>query len=1097
MNDASKLEHFSPKEFLKSRRPEKFSDSWVDEQNALNRSQLEYHLDTITSRMQENQFEEFGRALAEKEICPNLVSQTGPMGGGDSKADTETYPVADDLSIAWYVGIGRESSSERWAFAVSAQKTWGDKVRSDVASIVGTQRGYRKIFFISSRFVRSKDRAATEDELTQQYGVEVRILDRTWILDKIFANQREDLAIEKLAIPITPVPTTTKGPLDLRRDRDLQEIEGRIAKMAAEKQYSLRLADESLAAADLSRRLEKPRIETDGRYERAERIILKCGLPHQFVRCAYDRAQTAFWWYEDYAEFCQLYMAMEARTRGGWNVYEFELLVNLWLQLHGLAQRRQSDVARSSYEQATVNLLSELNRLASEQDRPSSIAQAKTLRLLIQIFREMGNSGALTQLLSELNAVIGEAETLIGYPIESLINLLAELEDVLDTTPGYQELFRKLVKRIGARKSDIAAAQMLVKSGLRQLRRDHPKSAISSLGMALGGLYKEESRQDVIKALYLCGIAYERLGLFWAARGSLLVASSLATDDLFNKGELSLTQLGCYRRLKWIELQLGRTGQTLTWHELEGLLAVALSERDVDVASIENGDEQFDSSLALLFLKTDFWELKQIRRLPDTLEQMNLPLASIALLYAIGDAPDQWGDDGTGRSFEDQFKIAREKGLFDQLPERPLFYEQQKVEMTAHLLGCKIMLSAENKSPCVEIGESLLAALEATFATCKVTEIVAQVPSCTIRIRQSQLTGFPFEFQVTDKEGWPHIEIQCLTFSPDRLTPDQADAIKTKIVECLCTVVGHVLSVNGPVEEFFHKLFGDELALQRAVSFTGSFVTVGNVLGASRKDRISAWLLPESKEYQIRRSVEWDRGLPIRNADASGTSVQRDAQLSGVDEDATLKHSQIEVVSLIRARLWERASWDATAYAVSPSPDLPPMLAPVFRNKSAATEIFALWRRELGERDEDEMLRVSIITGVDAAYPFSYRVLIGTAPKAQRANNSIQRVVLPSRINRMTPSSDFNLRRFKDRIRRSPEYLLVPAVYTGVGDAYTVLYEHRLSKAEIHFRNAWEIGLQDPDNVAIYVEDDPIIPEGASVPPVRQLLELKRRKHHQ
>src|SRR5580658_9156227 len=276
MNDASKLEHFSPKAFLKSRRPDKFSDSWVDEQNTLNRSQLEYHIDTIANRMQENQFEEFGRVLAEKEICPNLVPQTGPMGGGDSKADTETYPVADDLSITWYVGVGRESSSERWAFAVSAQKTWGDKVRSDVASIVGTQRSYRKIFFISSRFIRSKDRAAAEDDRARQYGVEVRIFDRTWILDKVFANHREDLAVEKLAIAITPLPTTTKGPLDLRRDRDLQEIEGRIEKMAAEKQYSLRLADDSLAAADLSRRLEKPRIETAGRYERADRLILKC-----------------------------------------------------------------------------------------------------------------------------------------------------------------------------------------------------------------------------------------------------------------------------------------------------------------------------------------------------------------------------------------------------------------------------------------------------------------------------------------------------------------------------------------------------------------------------------------------------------------------------------------------------------------------------------------------------------------------------------------------------------------------------------------------------------------------------------------------------
>lgn len=417
--------------------------------------------------------------------------------------------------------------------------------------------------------------------------------------------------------------------------------------------------------------------------------------------------------------------------------------------------------------------------------------------------------------------------------------------------------------------------------------------------------------------------------------------------------------------------------------------------------------------------------------------------------------------------------------------------------MTAYLLGCKITLSAENRSPCVEIGESLLAAIEATFATCKVTEVVAQVPSCTIRIRESHLTSFPFHFEVTDKEGWPHIEIQCPTFSPDRLTPDESDAIKTRIIECLCNVVGHVLSVNGPIEGFFHKLFGDELALQRAVNFTGSFVTVGNVLGSSRKDRISTWLSPESKEYQNRRSVAWDQGLPTQSSNEFGSSVPRNALGSGAGEDATLRHSQIEVGSLIRARLWERAGWSATAFAVSASPDLPPILAPVFRNKSAAQEIFALWRRELGNRDKNEVLRVSIIAGVDTVYPYSYRVLIGTNPKLQVANNSIQRIVVPARINRMTPSSDFNLRRFKNSVMRSGEYLLAAAVNSGAGDEYTILYEHQLSKTEIHFRNAWEIGLQDLDNVAIEAEDDPICPAGVSDPPVRQLLDLKRQKHCQ
>src|SRR5437879_6533596 len=101
---------FSPKELLRARRPERFSDSVVDEAASLDRSILEYHLETLTNRSQETQFAIFARHLAEREICPNLLPQTGPTGGGDSKVDSETYPVADDIALGWHTGIGREAA---------------------------------------------------------------------------------------------------------------------------------------------------------------------------------------------------------------------------------------------------------------------------------------------------------------------------------------------------------------------------------------------------------------------------------------------------------------------------------------------------------------------------------------------------------------------------------------------------------------------------------------------------------------------------------------------------------------------------------------------------------------------------------------------------------------------------------------------------------------------------------------------------------------------------------------------------------------------------------------------------------------------------
>lgn len=80
-----------PYEFYKQMHPDQFSDSKIIRASKLDRTFFDYYLNTLTSRGEEKKFEVFCRRIAEKEICPNLLPQTGPTGGGDSKVDSETY----------------------------------------------------------------------------------------------------------------------------------------------------------------------------------------------------------------------------------------------------------------------------------------------------------------------------------------------------------------------------------------------------------------------------------------------------------------------------------------------------------------------------------------------------------------------------------------------------------------------------------------------------------------------------------------------------------------------------------------------------------------------------------------------------------------------------------------------------------------------------------------------------------------------------------------------------------------------------------------------------------------------------------------------
>lgn len=409
---------FSPRDFLRQRRPELFSDSAVETKLTLDRSTLEYHLDTLTSRNQEADFELFARKLAAKTICPNLLAHTGPTGGGDSKVDSETYPVAPGSTFAWYVGTTGVSATERWAFAFSAQATWRAKVGQDVAKIAATKRGYRKAFFTSSRFIPDKLRASAEDELRKKYRIDLRILDRNWILDRVFGDHLEELAVIELKLQPAVREERRKGPHDVATERELEETEARIAKLVQDQQHGFQFVAECIDAIRLSRTLDRPRTETDGRIERARRAAQEFGTAAQKLRVEYQTAWTAYWWFEDYAMFNEAYERTAALALGTANVYELELLYNLWIILDATVRRGALPVAQASLPDRTRQLETELDRLTKVEGRPSTVLQARAHRQQMALYLGLiaQDQAAATVALKKLKSIVRECKGLVGFP---------------------------------------------------------------------------------------------------------------------------------------------------------------------------------------------------------------------------------------------------------------------------------------------------------------------------------------------------------------------------------------------------------------------------------------------------------------------------------------------------------------------------------------------------------------------------------------------------------------------------------------------------------------------------------------------------------
>lgn len=112
----------SYKEFLKTQYPNNYSDSVENPTPSLSKESLSFFLSSLSSLSKEHEYESFCRMLVRAAIAPNLIIQTGPTGGGDSKVDSETYPVDEDLAEAWPYAESVNASGERWAFAMSVKQ---------------------------------------------------------------------------------------------------------------------------------------------------------------------------------------------------------------------------------------------------------------------------------------------------------------------------------------------------------------------------------------------------------------------------------------------------------------------------------------------------------------------------------------------------------------------------------------------------------------------------------------------------------------------------------------------------------------------------------------------------------------------------------------------------------------------------------------------------------------------------------------------------------------------------------------------------------------------------------------------------------------
>ncbi|PPK76177.1 hypothetical protein B0F87_104269 [Methylobacter tundripaludum] len=1061
-----KNKSFKPSDFMKARRPEQFSDSSIISEPIISKEQFDHFLATITQRCQEKDFENFCRLLAQKEICPNLVIQTGSTGGGDSKVDTETYPVADDISLKWYEGIGRKADNERWAFAISVQKTWKTKIQGDVKKIVLTGRDYKRIYFMSNQAIRDKDRAEYEDTLTKEYGVPVHIFDKQWIIDKVYSHNRFDIAISALNLTYAEDRHKVIGFKDAEKLADLAAIEKEIDNFDSAINMGYQFVEDCLYAAILSRELEKPQFEVYGRFERAKRVAEEFGVSQQVLRATYQHIWTAYCWYNDFKLTNKLYDELEALSINSNNVWDLERLCTLYTNIQTAAFSEYLTFSEAKLTERFESLFNTLSAITDDNTRPNASATAKSHILLLKLSKAAITKKPLTGIFSEIGELLDSSHNLMDFPAEILIRVIKELSGFIGEEHGFDELFEKIIEVSTQRLGDGEAGRLLVNNGFRKLDSNKYHEAIKLFAKASNKLIQYEHRDYFIQAQAGIACAYESMGLFWAARGCYALAVHQLDKDFAEHGTMPKIMSTLLRHLIWIEIRLGRVPYVLAWLSYKNIIDTHILEIKPD----ENSDEDnqlIDTVLGILILKTKYQDLGGLSFLPELLDKFGLYMSQFAALYALGHEDRVVSE----FKFEDENLYEFCTNWLNQpanadLPISSEWNIDKIISINSLVLGVKFSIDLPNDKGLLMFSEAILSAIECFLATGLAHKFYPQQSNvnCILEINES-----------VEKVSYKEIENDCgeitiyiLVKNNDMLSYIQSkashDDIFNLVVRIICegVIIGDLNNTEALVK--------NDLALDRMNQLIHLPTILNNILDSQLLYSLKQWEAHAGHEqFALLRTKPWSDNLYNSNT----TFKIDDSKNNKYSEKSfsEAKHNDIKTISIINTRVWNKAKWSGTLYAFSPETPIP-ILGLTFNNKTESLKIFNGWKKRLGSVDINNEINVCIITEIDKNNPHHYKVIIHPNYKLLDSK-SHEFCIFVNRSNIMTPNNSVNLNNFKRSLSRGLGYFLIPATFNQKNSQPEMADEkYWIRKNNIKIIEAWKIGVNDMEYMAISGDDD-------------------------
>lgn len=1036
--------------FYRDRRKEQFSDSEIVYEVPLTEELFDIQMDLLSTKKMQSQFENFIVAVAGRLITPNIKPQTGPDGGGDGKVDAETFAVSPDISDRWYVGTGGARGEEYWALAISCKSKWKDKVESDVAKIVETKRGYTQVLFFTNQYIKADKRLEVERRLSDQHGIKVFIFDRLWCRHAVFLHGCLDLALSELCFSDKyKNKHVTIGPNDKRRQERLSAIEKDILRPinGLDTDY----VDELAEAFILSRNLERPRTETEGRYYRAVEQCKIHGTEPQLFNLIYDHGWTSLFWFEDITTAYQDYLKLKEYVDRDCSVARLEKLTNLKTVLQSAVTMGIVSIPKIWDENEYIRKLE--MKLSGDSKRKASHLFLRLYVAEQDLIYRVRQKETLASDLVKLKPMLLEAASCLDISFESQYEVMRILSENFEDSPEFDKMLDELSERLSESRQSACAARIRLDRAQSYLDKDRPKEAVRHLSFCVYAFEREECLNELIQSSGLMGLALWDMGLPYSAEAFLIKSACFLVKDYYKNGTLSHLLLSVLVKLCEIELMLGRLVMYLNWHRL--LMCVANNANFYSEQNFKESVKMQDASWACRLAAADLSQ-PIFAKLSDILERAGLFVSSQFLKYTLGYPEDIDAQNREAAKTCNWRSLMLEQPVFEQfLCELNISqYGVAKLETTVNNFTFKV----EYPNHCIlqGVAEVLLASVEAMMATDDKLDFVPYHSDIHIQVVQTDGVSEMLPLEQRDQY---ELKINSLTLSDEEFWA------------CVVQFIACFLARNAVVKEGVETLIGrkqdQERMLDRVSVLQHTRMARGIIFGDRFKHCIEEWVEPSDKSYSFKGEIFTVPHKIYFN--------QKQHTL-----DAFRVNQNMDV--------WEGAGWKACMFLGDREGALPPVFGLAFEDATKAAKIMDEWRCLSAEGKPN--VKIFIVRGIDANHPTWYRVCV--APDLSLNKEHSDRMMLAvCRKHTMTPETTKNLDCFESQFRKFGYCRLVSCCCKDTMDSDTIskMYSAGFVFSNISFVNAFEIADGTEAVFALEANDNPVIPEGfESKAPVRAVL---------